>query len=72
MDEILNIDHHRRILILKALNKAPTYKQAAKLLGISERHIYRWIDQYGIVQVDGTYMTREQNKSINPQYEHVL
>lgn len=71
-DEILNIDHHRRILILKALNKAPTVKRAAKLLGISERHIYRWMDRFDIILVDETYTTEEQIKSTNPLYEHAI
>jgi predicted DNA-binding transcriptional regulator YafY len=46
--------------MLKALNKHPTVEQAAKALGISERTLYRWMEEYKIVRVpmyvvDGNY-----------------
>jgi transcriptional regulator with PAS, ATPase and Fis domain len=58
--ETLNIDYHNKRLMLKALNKHPTVEQAAKALGISERTLYRWMDEYKIVRVqmyvvDGNY-----------------
>lgn len=49
--ENLNLDHHCKVLMLKALNKRPTVALAAKELGISERTLYRWMDEYKIVQV---------------------
>jgi DNA-binding NtrC family response regulator len=48
MTEILNIDYHRRRLVLKALNTLPTKSRARKELGISERQLYRYIQEYGI------------------------
>lgn len=71
-DEILNIDHHRRILILKALNKAKSVKGGAVLLGLSERQTFRWIDRFDIIRIDDTFMTPEQIKSILPQHEHTI
>jgi transcriptional regulator with PAS, ATPase and Fis domain len=58
--ETLNIDYHNKRLMLKALNKHPTVEQAAKALGISERTLYRWMEEYKIVRVpmyvvDGNY-----------------
>lgn len=49
--ENLNIDYHNKRLMLKALNKHPTVALAAKELGISERTLFRWMDEYKIVQV---------------------
>jgi transcriptional regulator with PAS, ATPase and Fis domain len=49
--ETLNLDYHNKRLMLLALNKHPTVAQAAKELGISERTLYRWMDEYKIVQV---------------------
>lgn len=48
-EEILNIDYHRRRLLLKALNKAGNVEDAAKLLGISWRSVYRLKKEYNIV-----------------------
>jgi transcriptional regulator with PAS, ATPase and Fis domain len=50
-EETLNIDFHNKRLMLLALNKQPTVALAAKELGISERTMYRWMDEYKIVQV---------------------
>lgn len=47
-NQIITIDELRRETALKALRRARTLKGAAQLLGISERTLYRWTDQYGI------------------------
>lgn len=49
--ENLNIDYHNKRLMIKALNKHPTITLAAKELGISERTLYRWMEEYKIVRV---------------------
>lgn len=49
--ENLNLDYHHKRLMLKALNKNPTVALAAKELGISERTLFRWMDEYKVVQV---------------------
>jgi len=59
-EEKLNLDYHIKRLMLKALNKQPTIALAATELGISERTLYRWMDEYKIVKVplyvvDGNY-----------------
>jgi transposase-like protein len=48
MKENLNFQHHYKILIVKALNKSKTIKDASKLLGITDRTLYRWIKQFEI------------------------
>lgn len=50
-DETLNLDYHCKVLMLKALNKHPTVEKAAEELGISERQLYRWIEEYKVVRV---------------------
>lgn len=50
MESSLNIDYHRRRLLVKALNKARTRKGAAALTGLTERTVYRLIQQYDILQ----------------------
>jgi len=50
-EEKLNIDYHSKRLMLKALNKHPTITKAAEELGISERQLYRWIEEYKVVRV---------------------
>lgn len=48
MNENLNFEHHYKILIVKALNKSKTIKDASKLLGITDRTLYRWLKQFQI------------------------
>ncbi len=47
--EILSIEWHTCDLMVKALNSTATVKQACRLLGISERTIYRLMSVYNIV-----------------------
>jgi transcriptional regulator with PAS, ATPase and Fis domain len=51
MSEILNIDHHTKELIVKALNRTSSHEKAAKALGISERNLFRLRKQYNIKKV---------------------
>ena len=43
MNENLNLKFNTDKLILKALNKSETIKEAAELLGITERTLYHWL-----------------------------
>jgi molybdenum-dependent DNA-binding transcriptional regulator ModE len=44
--EILNINYHKKRLILKALNNSKTIKEAAKSLGARPRYVVRLIKEY--------------------------
>jgi len=48
MTEILNIEYHRRVLTEKAIRKAGSLEDAAKLLGVSKRTVIRWKRHYRI------------------------
>lgn len=48
MTECLSIPYHQKAYLLKALNKGGNKKEAAKLMGISERTIGRWMDEFGV------------------------
>ena len=48
MTETLNIDHHTRLLLEKALAKSKNVKEAGKLLGVSGRTVERLKARYGI------------------------
>jgi hypothetical protein len=43
IQENLNIHDHHKILAIKALDRSNTIKDAAKLIGITDRTLYRWI-----------------------------
>lgn len=44
----MTISQMYRETCLKALNKAPTVKQAALILGVDERTVYNWMNMYHI------------------------
>jgi transposase len=48
MTETLNLDYHRSLLVVKALNKAKTIKQAATLLGVTRNTVYSLINYYRV------------------------
>lgn len=48
IDECLNLWRHTRELVVKALNRAGTKKQAAALLGISTRTMSRYLRYFAI------------------------
>ena len=47
-DEILNIDYHVRRMVIKALNKTKYVFEAAEMLGVSSRSVYRYMEIFGI------------------------
>lgn len=64
-EEILNLEHNRRILLEKALARAPDQRAAARLLGVSVRTLARMIDRAGL-QYD--YIT----KTYTSKHEHPI
>ncbi len=45
-----------RITCVKALNRTRTVKAAALLMGVTERTVYNWMKEYGIIELsDGKY-----------------
>lgn len=65
-EEILNIQYHVGKMIVKALNRAVNVRDAAKLLGVTERTLYRYKWQYNVMydRKSGTYFI-PQGKTIN-------
>lgn len=53
-EEILNIDHHVKQLVLKALNKFRYLTEACRALGISERSLANYRQRYNIQHNDHT------------------
>lgn len=47
-DEILNIEYHVKRIVLKALNKTRFVKQAADMVGVSERTLHRYKKDFNI------------------------
>lgn len=48
--DTLNIDFHRRAMIIKALNRYDNMRLSALALGIHERSLYRWREVYNIIK----------------------
>ena len=46
--EILNIDYHIERYTIEALMRSNTIPEAAKLLEVSERSVFRYMDRYEI------------------------
>ena len=46
--EILNIDYHKERYTIEALMRSKTIPEAAKLLEVSERSVFRYMDRYEI------------------------
>lgn len=46
--EILEIEYHKKKLVITALNSNTLFKDAALKLGISQRGLYRMIRAYGL------------------------
>lgn len=62
--EILNIEYHKRRLIIKALNQMPTKVKAYKALGITEKQLYNLIWRYSIKKdAAGKYYSEDDNTS---------
>jgi hypothetical protein len=63
-EENLNIEWHTKNLILSALNKCETTKEAAAVLGMSERNLFYLKAQYGIERVS-RYVVKDQFEIVN-------
>ena len=48
MDEILNVDYHRKRLLIISLNVSKNHEEAANRCGITKRTLYLWKRNYGI------------------------
>jgi DeoR/GlpR family transcriptional regulator of sugar metabolism len=64
MEENLNLNDHRKILILKALNRERTFAAAAEALGISRSTVRRDVKVYNIQKVGGQYQAIEFKKHL--------
>ena len=58
-DEILNIDFHVKQLLLKALNKHERYQDAATVLGISLRSLYKYMKDYQVTKVANVFVSHK-------------
>jgi hypothetical protein len=47
-EEILNLSHNRAVLIVKALNRSDTRKQAARKLGVTLRTVDQFVADYSV------------------------
>lgn len=47
-EEILNIEYYYKTFSIKALNRSKTIKDAANLLGITERTLHRYKKEFNI------------------------
>lgn len=56
----LNIHDNHKMLAIKALDSSKTIKDAAKLIGISDRTLYRWIKTFDI-EFDENKMVNKNN-----------
>jgi len=63
-EEILNIDHHRKLLVIKALNKYNTIREAAAAIGKDMRTIHRYIRRYSLTR---NRLTKECYETNNRQ-----
>jgi transposase-like protein len=60
-NEILNLDYHYEKMLIKALNKAGTIKDASQLLGITERTTYSWMKKFNLSK---SYQNEETKKMV--------
>ena len=56
----LNIHDNHKMLAIKALDASRTIKDAAKLIGICDRTLYRWIETFDI-EFDENKMVEKNN-----------
>lgn len=63
-EENLNIEWHTKRLVLAALNKCRSTREAASELGMSERNLYALKQVYGIKKVS-RYVIKDQFKFVN-------
>lgn len=63
-EENLNIEWHTKRLILAALNKCKSTREAAEELGMSERNLFALKQVYGIKKVS-RYVIKDKFKIVN-------
>ena len=61
-DEILNIEYHHRILLVKALNKTPNKVVAAKKLGVGRKTIDRMCVDLEVIFNGKEWVTKTTQK----------
>lgn len=54
--QTLDIEFHKKVLTIKALNRGRTIAAAAVLLGVTERSLYHMIRNMGLCKFNGTWM----------------
>lgn len=62
-EEILNIDHHKKILIEKAVRRSKTVKEAAERLEIGERHLFNLMRRYNMPKFKEIKRAQKINQS---------
>jgi len=62
--ETLNLQDNTKRLLLLALNKCGTIKEAAPVLGVSDRTVSRWLKIWNIRKIDDQYVVVEKLKLV--------
>jgi ferredoxin-like protein FixX len=57
----LNIHENHKMLAIKALDVSRTIKDAAKLIGICDRTLYRWIETFDIEFDENKMVEKKRN-----------
>lgn len=68
-EEILNLEYHRRRLLLISLNRFRTKTEAWTALGISKHQLYILIEKYNVKFIDGKYMSVEKENKQTVVYK---
>ena len=62
--ENFNIHDNHKMLAVKALNVSKTIKEAADLIGINVRTLYRWIEMFNISFDENKKVTIRKRRKI--------
>ncbi len=65
-EEILNIEYHVKILLIKALNRHETHEQAAAALGMTYRNLRYLLKSYNVVKdrINGRFYIDESKMKV--------
>lgn len=63
MKENLNIDYHTHRYLVEALIRSKDIAGAAKLLEVSQRSVFRYMDKFGVNYKDIKKARKERNNS---------
>jgi len=55
-EEILKLEHHQRLMSIKALQKTRNVKDAASILGVTDRTLYRWMKKFNLNKKNYLYV----------------